>query len=219
MSYAVVIPSKNSTNLLACVTAIREAGETCRIIVVDDGLDKRVSSCEYVEGVKPFCFSRNVNLGIRAAGTDDVLLLNDDAQLETPGGFAALAEQAKAHPEYGVIAAVTNNVGNPNQFRRDIGLREDKRMVCFICVYIPRTTLDKVGLLDERFVTYGMDDDDMCLRIRNAGLKIGIYDDCFVDHKHLNSTFRGLAGAGGDYRPSLKLFIEKWGHDNWGRAA
>ena len=35
-----------------------------------------------LEGVKPFIFARNCNLGIRAAGSDDVVLLNDDALLE-----------------------------------------------------------------------------------------------------------------------------------------
>jgi len=38
MSYSVVIPSKNIGNLTACVSALRACGETCRVIVVDDGL-------------------------------------------------------------------------------------------------------------------------------------------------------------------------------------
>jgi hypothetical protein len=61
-----------------------------------------------------------------------------------------------------------------------------------------------------------MDDDSYCLRVRQAGLKIGIHDGCYVDHKHLVSTFRGNVGA--DYRPNLKIFIEKYGHDNHGRT-
>jgi hypothetical protein len=31
----------------------------------------------------------------------------------------------------------------------------------------------------------------------------------------LHSSFRG-AGAG-DFKPNMRLFIEKWGVDNWGR--
>jgi GT2 family glycosyltransferase len=226
MSFSVVIPSKSASNLVPCIRAIREAGETCRIIVVDDGLEWRSDFLKaemgygiiYVHGVKPFVFARNVNLGIKSAGTDDVILLNDDALLETSQGFSAMAEASRVWRDLGVIAAACDTVGNPNQFRKTTTLmRSEPRMVCFVCVFIPRSTIDKVGLLDERFVGYGLDDDDYCLRVRNAGLKIGIFDGCYVDHSSLKSSFRGEAGAGGDFTGNMKLFIEKWGTDNWGR--
>ena len=35
--------------------------------------------------------------------------------------------------------------------------------------------------------------------IREAGLEAGIFDDCFVDHSSLRSTFRGLAARAGRY--------------------
>lgn len=233
MAFSVVIPSKNAANLLACVRAIREAGETCRIIVVDDGLpgspdfvngDALGLDAELdklVTGDKPFIFARNVNIGIRAAGEDDVIVLNDDALPKTPMGFTKLAKLA-AHGTLGMIAAACNTVGNPNQFQRleyaDVGLcRAEHRMVCFVCVYIPRKTIDTVGLLDERFVGYGMDDDDYSLRVRNAGLKLGIFDGCYVDHGSLTSSYRGGPVNGGDFRPNMRLFIEKWGVDNRGK--
>lgn len=233
MSFSIIIPSRNATNLVACIRAIREAGETARIIVVDDGawveacedhgfLMDKCLSCE--PGEKPFVFARNVNIGIRAAGDDDVILLNDDALLKSPLGFTRMAEEGTRvieRPEfrYGLLAAACNTVGNPNQFQqrnRNQIIRTEPRMACFVCVYIPRSTINAVGLLDERFVDYGCDDDDYCLRVRNAGLKIGIFDGCFVDHSSLKSSFRGEAGAGGNFEPNLRRFIEKWGVDNWG---
>jgi len=228
MSFSVVVLSKTAANFVACAEAIRKAGETCRICVIDDGLDldqiTATGSCTFCEldpiktvpGEKPFVFSRNANVGIRAAGEDDVILLNDDALLKTPAGFSQLSSVAQSHPEYGVIAAVTNSTGNQAQLPQNRGLREEPRMVCFICVYIPRKTIERVGLLDERFIHYGMDDDDYCLRVRQAGLKIGIFDGCFVDHATLKSSFRGMPGTGGDYLPNLAIFKEKWGFDNWG---
>lgn len=240
MSFSIIIPSRNAANLVPCVRAIREAGETARIIVVDDGiawtrgpdplhdalLDKFKRGMMVVDGHKPFVFARNINIGIRAAGEDDVILLNDDALLKTPGGFACLSIIGSAR---GIIAAACNNVGNPNQERHapvGVGtlapagvwmLREEPRTVCFICVYIPRSTINAVGLLDERFVDYGMEDDDYCLRVRNAGLKLSIFDGCFVDHGSLTSSFRGGAQAGGDFTANMRRFIEKWGTDNWGK--
>lgn len=230
MSFSIIIPSKSASNLVPCVRAIREAGETARIIVVDDGVDwsslrpEDIVPCAHVDGEKPFVFARNVNIGIRAAGEDDVILLNDDALLKTPGGFTALANATEVLG-YGLAAAACNTVGNPNQFRRKVmgvpvivpGLRSEPRMVCFVCVYIPRSTINVVGLLDQRFVGYGMDDDDYCLRVRNAGMKLGIFDGCYVDHSSLRSSFRGPAGAGGDFSGNMRIFIEKWGTDNWGR--
>lgn len=212
--YSVVILSKDASKLRCCINAVRANDVLARIIVVDDGLTAPVTLRESdiaVPGEKPFCYARNANIGILAAGDDDVILLNDDALLETPNGFAALERAALEHPEYGVIGATANNVGNLAQKPHGIGLREDPRMVCFICVYIPRRTIDAVGLLDERFVGYGYDDDDYCLRVRRAGLKIGIHDGCFVDHGTLRSSFRGDPRTPANMTQNHILFVQKWG--------
>jgi hypothetical protein len=221
-TFSVVIPSKSVSNVLSCIRAIRAAGETCRIIVVDDGVDwpfdeppKELGNFEAFMGVGPFVFSRNVNLGIVAAGTDDVIVMNDDALLKTPRGFTALAEAADDLG--GIVSAACANTGNPNQAPQPGGnLRIERRMVCFVCVCIPRFVIDRVGLLDEDFVDYGCEDDDYCFRVRQAGLPICIYDGCVVDHESLTSSFRGLGG--GDFKTNLRRFIRKHGVDNWGRG-
>jgi GT2 family glycosyltransferase len=227
MAFSIIIPSKTASNLIPCIQAIARNEPSLapeRIIVVDDGVDitaeeKAASGCRFVQGVKPFIFARNCNIGIRAAGGDDVILLNDDALLETPGGFTALAAVARKHPECGVTSAAVNSAGNPNQFKRPgTALRSEPRMVCFICVYIPRRVIDKVGLLDERYVNYGADDDDYCFTARAEGYKIGVFDGCTMDHLSLRSTFRGDPKTPADYHPNLGLFKKKWGHDNWGRV-
>ena len=236
MSFSIIIPSKSAANLVPCVQAIRDAGQDERIIVVDDGAATEFLKAKpetwyqsvaepfcFARGLKPFCFSRNVNLGIRAAGDDDVIILNDDALLQSHRGFGSLAYVANANPQYGIIAASCDTVGNANQNRRGgIGRtlqpRDEPRMVCFVCVYIPRRTINAVGLLDERFVDYGMDDDDYSLRVRNASLKIGILDACYVDHGSLKSSYRSDPKAGGDFRPNLRRYIGKWGVDNRGKA-
>jgi GT2 family glycosyltransferase len=237
MGLSIIIPSKNAANLVPCVQAIRSAGETCRIIVIDDGIDRDqwrslsggwgifAGSPDIAEvlGHKPFVYARNINLGIYAAGADDVILLNDDALLQTPMGFAKMWDQSKRRPQYGVIAAACNNVGNPLQNLvpelADLdGVRNENRTLCFTCVLIPRRVIDAVGLLDERFVDYGMDDDDYCLRVRYHGLRLAIYDGCYCDHGSLTSSYRGGPQTGGNFHPNLRRFIAKWGTDNWGRS-
>src|SRR5262249_24095186 len=149
--------------LVPCVQALRAAEPALppeRIVVVDDGARKaaeaQLPGLRWVPGAKPFVFARNANLGIRAAGTD-VILLNDDARLITPRGFTLMAEQLQRRPEIGICsAAVRGVVGNIRQ--RPAGQREiriEPQHLAFVCVYIPRQVYECVGALDERFAGYG----------------------------------------------------------------
>ncbi|WP_102958637.1 glycosyltransferase family 2 protein [Mangrovicella endophytica] len=202
--YDVVILSADPANLVACVAAVLRAEpdlDPSHIIVVDDGArtgaEPHLPAVRWVDGAKPFIFARNANRGI-AASTRDVILLNDDALLQTIGGFAALARAARSEisgpsqPLGAVASAVSGHVGNPRQ--RPLpggGLRAEPRQLCFVCVYLPRETLDAVGPLDERFAGYGFEDDDYCDRIRAAGLSLAISDACIVDHSRRQaSSFR-----------------------------
>ncbi len=185
-----------------------------------------------VEGKQPFCFSEAINTGIRMAGEDSVCCLNDDALLKTPGGFTGMrlaldAYNAKAGEgeQIGIVASSCNNVGNTNQHRHryELGceIRIEPWVLCFICVLIPRSTIDSVGVMDCQFTAYGCEDNDLCLRIQKAGMKLGICDACFVDHHSLKSSFRAPSptnSSPGDFRPNLKLFIEKWGVDTHGKT-
>jgi GT2 family glycosyltransferase len=227
MSLSAIIPSRNATNLVACVEAVRRHEPKPRIIIVDDGLDlseadaaaSSETSCWLcnmdpavrMAGVKPFIFARNCNLGIAAAGKDDVILLNDDALLDTPGGFTAMQREAQVHPEFGIIGAVTNITGQPLQMPKKVGLREVPHFA-FVCVLIPRRTIDAVGLLDERYcLDYGVEDRDYCTACTQAGLKCGVYDFCYVDHGSLVSTYRGDPKAPRSFQQNQALYDQKWG--------
>ena len=211
---SVVIPSKSIGNLRACVAAVRLYDPQLPICVVDDGVewpDPGTEEFHILSGIKPFIYARNCNLGIRAAGNDDVVLLNDDAQLESAGGFTAMQHAAERHPEYGVIGAVTNVTGQPLQQPHGIGLREVPH-IAFVCVLIPRRTIDRVGLLDERYcLDYGVEDDDYCEATRRAGLKVGVLDHCYVDHGRLTSSFRGDPSNPPSFARNKALFDAKWG--------
>lgn len=218
MSYTIVIPSKDTKNLNACIQALRDRGEDGRILVMDDGLNLMelwpAPGVEFIPCDPPFVYARNCNRGIELAGADDVVLLNDDALLGRPHGIAALAAAAADHPEYGIVSAATNVTGNPDQWPRSYlaGVRSTDRCTPFICTYIPAYTIARVGLLDERFTAYGYEDQDYCRRVRNAGLKVGILDACFVDHGLLKSTFRGAPNAPADLTEGRKIYIAKWGN-------
>jgi GT2 family glycosyltransferase len=93
----------------------------------------------------------------------------------------------------------------------NVGLREVDE-VTFVCVFIPRRTILKVGMLDERYcLDYGCEDKDYSYAIRKAGLKVGVHDGCFVNHAELVSTFRGDPKRPASFQKNLSLFREKWG--------
>jgi GT2 family glycosyltransferase len=210
MSYSVIIPSARAENLIACVTALGRCEPGLppeRIIVVDDGArataEPRLGPLAWVSGEKPFIFARNVNLGIRAC-QGDVILLNDDAELITPGGFSAWSELMSGEPKLGVCSAgIRGIVGNPRQQASSPDrLAPERATLAFVCVYIPRRVLDQVGLLDERFTGYGFDDDDYCERAVAAGWQLGVWHGCVVSHDGtVPSTFRG--------RPDFPALFEK----------
>ncbi|MCC7106217.1 MAG: glycosyltransferase, partial [Chloroflexi bacterium] len=196
--FSVVIPSATAANLIACVEAIFQHEPTLsrdRIIIVDDGArpgaEAPLPGIRWIMGIKPFVFARNVNLGIRAAGTD-VILLNDDAQLRTPNGFSGLSQLVGSRPSIGVCSPGIGGIrGFPRQqpTARPELLVEPRRLA-FTCVYIPRLAIDRVGLLDERFTAYGFEDNDYSLRVLRAGLELRVWTGCVVDHASLTPTFR-----------------------------
>jgi GT2 family glycosyltransferase len=227
MGLSVIIPSKTASNLLPCLAAVHQHEPAARLLVVDDGVDWEAftdmlrprmdlleplwSSLEVLAIGGPFVFARNCNFGIKIAGADDVVLLNDDALLQTPGGFMAMQREAGEHPEYGVIGAVTNVTGQALQQPQNAGLREVPHFA-FVCVLIPRRTINRVGLLDERYcLDYGVEDRDYCEAVRRAGMKCGVFDYCYVDHGSLVSTFRGDPRAPKSFARNYALFKQKWG--------
>ncbi|HEX5417877.1 MAG TPA: glycosyltransferase [Chloroflexota bacterium] len=218
--FHVVIPSRNPDNLLACVEAIRKREPSLppeRIIVVDDGAraaaEVLLPGVRWIAGIQPFIYARNVNLGIRAAGTD-VILLNDDAILRTREGFSRLAEQTRDRPTLGACSAAVRGIaGNSDQ--HPAGAQEPRDGtygISFICVYLPGWVYQKIGPLDERFSGYGYDDNDYCTRILRKGLRLGIWDGCIVDHPgRLVSSYRSRPDFPALVAENQKLFVKKWG--------
>ncbi|WP_164487422.1 methyltransferase domain-containing protein [Pseudomonas chlororaphis] len=54
--------------------------------------------------------------------------------------------------------------------------------VTFFCVLVSKVAFEKIGLLDDTFFPGGFEDDDYCLRARNAGYEIHLARDVFIHH-------------------------------------
>jgi hypothetical protein len=172
----------------------------------------------YLDGAEPFVFARNANLGITAAGDDDVFLVNDDVQWTRADCLRDLARNAYSSPDIGILSPqFMGGVGSALQSVRahlnELTYSEER--LCFTGVYIKRSTLTRVGPLDERYDGYGSDDDDYCRRVRAVGLRLAVTPEVVMQHGfgRLNAT-ASFARSMGDVRHSgqemYRRFEDKW---------
>lgn len=220
--FEIVILSNQPDNLRGCLDSILKnepALDRNRIIVVDDGskeyCEQEYPGITWLKGEKPFIFSRNANIGIKSSPSG-VILLNDDARLETKFGFHSLVYATIDRQELGIVSAAINGfVGNKNQevFSKRPTMRHESRTLAFISIFIPKDVLARVGLLDERFVAYGFDDNDYHLRVQKKMLGTAIYDGCVVEHnsKENKSTYRVKPEIQMLLAQNKKIFDDKWG--------
>lgn len=232
VSFSIVICSRNVTNLTACVQRLREKGEAARVIVVWDNqsgfrdengepflpADPSDFGLQMEIGIQPFGFARNSNIGIRAAGDDDVILCNDDILLETPGGFTRIAGYANSRGGEGMIVSPrVRGPAFPVHARRPSDPVNTFTPVArghwlpFACVMIPRRILRVVGELDEQFSPGGYEDNDYCRRAQKANFFLGVANDVIVDHQTLPHTFRPEGKPDlYDLPENKQRFEEKW---------
>ncbi|HSQ59431.1 MAG TPA: glycosyltransferase family 2 protein, partial [Acidobacteriota bacterium] len=80
------------------IVIVNNSGEPLDDLAASSGLPTRIVAPGRNAG-----YARGVNLGIRAASEEDVLVLNPDIQVE-PGSVEALVRCAEAHPRAGIVA-------------------------------------------------------------------------------------------------------------------
>lgn len=183
------------------------------IIVIDDtGLGKRVitdpryEKVTWIPSLQPWSFARNANLLFEAALLlkKDLMLCNDDAYFTAANDMYAFETAHHFYPEAGIIAPlIKGKVGNPKQKHGEVQAIDEfvyiEDYLCFIAVYIPLSTIQKVGYLNEEVFNhevYGYEDNDYCDRVKEAGLKLGLTTKVVVEHgygtgvRRGNSTFR-----------------------------
>jgi len=171
-------------------------------------------------GANPFLFARNANIGILSAGEDDVVLMNDDVRLITKHSLRELERVAYLRSSIGIVSPqVVGVVGNPLQDARsyceDASISEER--LCFVCVYIKREVIRKVGSLDERFNGYGGDDDDYSLRTQLLGYDLVVTKSCMVCHgfgsERSSSSFARTLGTTKESMTEMNAALDAKWHD------
>jgi glycosyltransferase involved in cell wall biosynthesis len=161
-----------------------------RIVVTSGGITIGRPGWEELRGIEPFTFARNLNLGIAAAGTDDVLCVNDDVQFLGPVigklSKAAYAQMAAVVSPQVVGDGINNCTAHASYPLRTDSERTDAYLP-FVCVLLRRAALDAIGLLHEQFIGYGGEDVEFGLRAIRKGWPLVVCK-CLVRHGHGGHT-------------------------------
>lgn len=237
---SIVVPAFNQLAYCRqCVESIQEHTDwPYSLILVDNGSTDGVS--EYFDSVSDAIvihtgenlgFPSGVNRGL-AHAEGHVLLLNSDT-IVPRGWLTRLMSAIEAHPRIGMVGPMTNHVSGP-QLLADLELNsidainafaderwndyqgrlaDIDRLVGF-CMLIREEALRVVGLLDEAFGIGNFEDDDYCIRVRQAGFRVCMAEDCFVFH-YGSRTFRAMGIQGESYNALIDrnegIFRTKWG--------
>src|SRR5208337_4372027 len=151
-----------------------------------------------IQGPPTFSMTGNGNLGWKQVPTtDDTLYVGDDVRFTQGDTVELLQEAAYSDPEIGILSPkILGAVGNPLQKDSNSEGLTYSDSLCFVCVYIKREVLDKVGYMDTIFGTdYGFDDIDYCWRTTRAGYKLAITPRVQVEHHHASATFARTTGT------------------------
>lgn len=174
-------------------------------------------------------FAAGNNAGLAVAGGDYLVVLNNDTYV-TPGWIAPLVRHLRRDKSLGLVGPVTNNIGN--EARIDIAYADMQQMqdrawhytsvhagellavdtIAFFCAAMRRDVFERVGGLDEAFKFGFFEDDDYCRRVRAAGYRIAIAEDCFVHH-HLSASFDALGEERKReiFEANKRIYEAKWG--------
>jgi GT2 family glycosyltransferase len=243
--FSVVIVNYNGGDLLLeCVlSAEREGVPPSQIIIVDNGSsDDSIQSVETnvpgIEVIRNNCnagFARAVNQGIGKASAEFILLLNNDAQLET-GALRAFADAFDALPELAIAGGQLHDPDgrlqsafaplpsvaeeilplfvlrliSPDRFRRKT-LDERPKLVESVlgaCLCVRSFVLPTLGLLDEDYFFF-FEEIDWCRRALQMGGEVYYLPTARAVHQggHTANRFRGPARV--EYQRSKLTYFRK----------
>ncbi len=198
MKFSIIIPTyNNAEDLKECVQSIIKftSRQEVEIIVVANGCTDGTESYLQIKASEgevstiwmeePAGYPKAVNEGIKQAGGDFIILLNDDTVL-LPQPVNQWIETL-----YAPFVNRQNKVGisGPHMMSKEESLNRD--FMCFFCVMLRKEMIDEIGLLDEIFSPGYSEDIDYSFKAEAAGWKVvQVPDDsrAFYDDKEMKRT-------------------------------
>ncbi|MGM0951069.1 MAG: glycosyltransferase [Bacillota bacterium] len=238
MKTSIIVLTYNQLALTKqCLESIwKHTNNDCiEVIVVDNGSHdgtrdylKQISSIKTIFNKTNKGFAKACNQGFRAASDDNILFLNNDTVV-TSEWLGPMIKLLYQDDKIGMVGPVSNYVSGPQQVPVDYtnveGIEDFSRLHCLqqrgksyavlrlvgFCLLVKKKVLDEVGGFDERFEGGSFEDDDLSLRVLQAGYQLKIALDSFVHH-HGHATFTGNPDLSISqlYEENRHRFIDKW---------
>ena len=214
---SIVVPIYNSPHAVQnCIDSVLRFSPQARLILIDDAsTDERIApileTAKKHRQVRVHRNDRNrgytgsVNIGMRLAGGDDVVLLNSDTVVG-PRWLAALKIAAYGANDIGTVTAVSDNAGafsvpeleqhcpipprwTQIQAQRAVLQQAGTRYPQLptgngFCMYVKRVLIARIGPMDETAFPQGYgEENDFCQRAERAGYRNLIAGNVLVHHE------------------------------------
>jgi hypothetical protein len=240
MKISIIIVNYQSEYLLKkCIRSIKENLKELNpeIVVVNNDpkkicLDKK--DCFFVKIInaeKNLGFSKACNLGFKYSSGKFILFLNPDTTI-TDNSLKKAINYITETPEVGALGAgiTESKTGKPqpwtcgrktsllkilfkNTFNKPWNKKEAAEVdwVSGTSLLTPAKTFQELGGFDENFFMY-FEDQDYCLRVKEAGKKVIFYPDFKIIH-HNGKSWKNKSSQKKSYFNSQKIFFKK--HMPW----
>jgi GT2 family glycosyltransferase len=243
-----IIPNFNRLDLTQAIVAGLRAtmsGTSWEAVLVDDGSSDGTAEFlrEVTAPLKALClrenggYARAVNAGAAIARGRVLGFLNNDIGLR-PGWFAPMWKLLESAPHAGAVGNVQVNPatalldhagiyfdpeGMPAQAHKNRrhpprGPWRERNAASAACLLVRRDAFENVGGFCEEYRN-GMEDIDLCVRLRTAGYRIYISHESIVDHQPGRSPGRHAHDAPNAviYRQRCATIAAGWGRKEWPR--
>lgn len=211
MNLTIIIPTY--TNFTGFSNLIKQfSGAPYPIIVIDNQpTEEKRGLCQnpnilYLPQDKNIGFAPAINLGVRHAKTDWILILNDDVLVHDNKLIGRLREFAERNNYSAVSPVLKDRSGNIENFgyrvmpigRVELNFDKEKVIdqrdidgLTAACLVIRKKNYEDIGGLDERFFAY-LEDVDLFLRMKKKGYTFGVDTNIEVIHgKNATSSKMG----------------------------
>lgn len=146
-------------------------------------------------------FAGAMNSGIEVSEGTHYCFLNSDTVV-IPNWLESMMDVFEKDKQVGLVTPTysemnTKQVIDYNQ-GQTIDYVEDALSLKGVCFLISKEVIDKIGKWDESFGLGGGDDNDICLRIKQAGYKLAIARKAYIYH-YGSATFREIFNNDIDY--------------------
>ena len=190
-----------------CLKSLREKTdyENYKVIVSDNGstngvqklIKKEFKWVDLLENNANLYFAGGNNIAIKYAlkkyNPDYYFILNDDIKIINKKWLSEVVKTAESNPKIGLVGinpiypdGISQNVGGYIKGplitidKKAEGLREFDHITALFLV--KKEVIKKIGLFDEIFIPYLLEETDYCLRAKRAGFKVVYRADIKIIH-------------------------------------